>query len=90
MDTGHGGPAEESEDAGSEVPGAVTVDVEEIHPLPEVSAFNSHNPLLGHLTLFTVEMMYYSKEIQVLKCFFFCGSELCRRKRGVPVICIPF
>lgn len=34
---GPSGPTEESEEAGTEVPGAVTVEVEEIHPLPEVS-----------------------------------------------------
>uniref|UniRef100_A0A9J8CK52 Fer-1 like family member 4 n=1 Tax=Cyprinus carpio carpio TaxID=630221 RepID=A0A9J8CK52_CYPCA len=31
------GPAEESEDVGAEVPAAVTVEVEDVHPLPEVS-----------------------------------------------------
>ncbi|XP_030632044.1 LOW QUALITY PROTEIN: fer-1-like protein 4 [Chanos chanos] len=32
---GRSGPSEEPEDSSSEVPGAVTVEVEEIHPLPE-------------------------------------------------------
>lgn len=31
------GPAEESEDIAAEVPSAVTVDVEDVHPLPEVT-----------------------------------------------------
>ncbi len=31
------GPAEESEDVGAEVPAAITVEVEDVHPLPEVS-----------------------------------------------------
>lgn len=31
------GPAEESEDVGAEVPAAVKVEVEDVHPLPEVS-----------------------------------------------------
>lgn len=31
------GPGEESEDGGAEVPAAVTVEVEDVHPLPEVS-----------------------------------------------------
>lgn len=45
VELGHSGPSEDLEEAGSEVPGAVTVEVEEIHPLPPVSAYNSHNPL---------------------------------------------
>ncbi|XP_076124796.1 fer-1-like protein 4 [Alosa pseudoharengus] len=35
VEMGRSGPAEDLDDAGSEVPGSVTVDVEEIHPLPE-------------------------------------------------------
>lgn len=31
------GPGEESEDSGAEVPTTVTVEVEDVHPLPEVS-----------------------------------------------------
>lgn len=36
---GRSGPSEELEEAASEVPTAVTVEMQEIHPLPEVKMF---------------------------------------------------
>lgn len=40
------GNADESEEAGVEVPEAVTVGIEEIHPLPEVSAVTTNTIII--------------------------------------------
>ncbi|XP_031423274.1 fer-1-like protein 4 [Clupea harengus] len=56
VEMGHGGPAEELEEAGSEVPGAVTVEVDEIHPLPENFAGEKEEFLL-FASLFEVTMV---------------------------------
>ncbi|XP_017548337.1 fer-1-like protein 4 [Pygocentrus nattereri] len=53
---GHSGPAEEPEDSASEVPEAVTVEVEEIHPLPENFAGEKEEFLL-FASFFEVTMM---------------------------------
>ncbi|XP_045079897.1 fer-1-like protein 4 [Coregonus clupeaformis] len=53
---GPSGPAEESEEAGTEVPGAVTVEVEEIHPLPE-NFFGEKDEFLLFASLFEVTMI---------------------------------
>ncbi|KAL0978832.1 hypothetical protein UPYG_G00176280, partial [Umbra pygmaea] len=53
---GLSGPAEESEDAGTEVPESVTVDVEEIHPLPE-NFFGVKEEFLLFASLFEVTMI---------------------------------
>lgn len=42
---GRSGPAEESDEVASEVPAAVTVEVEEIHPLPEVKNVSAKTSL---------------------------------------------
>lgn len=42
---GRSGPSEEPDEATSEVPAAVTVEVEEIHPLPEVRNVSARNIL---------------------------------------------
>ncbi|XP_071016401.1 fer-1-like protein 4 [Oncorhynchus clarkii lewisi] len=53
---GPSGPTEESEEAGTEVPGAVTVEVEEIHPLPE-NFFGEKDEFLLFASLFEVTMI---------------------------------
>uniref|UniRef100_A0A8C8M032 C2 domain-containing protein n=1 Tax=Oncorhynchus tshawytscha TaxID=74940 RepID=A0A8C8M032_ONCTS len=53
---GPNGPTEESEEAGTEVPGAVTVEVEEIHPLPE-NFFGEKDEFLLFASLFEVTMI---------------------------------
>lgn len=48
-------PAEESEDVGAEVPAAVTVEVEEIHPLPEVCYYVClFNVIKLHIIIFSL------------------------------------
>uniref|UniRef100_A0A8C1D1S3 Fer-1 like family member 4 n=1 Tax=Cyprinus carpio carpio TaxID=630221 RepID=A0A8C1D1S3_CYPCA len=49
------GPAAESEDVGAEVPAAVTVEVEDVHPLPEVSDLKDEFLLFA--SLFEVTMI---------------------------------
>uniref|UniRef100_A0A8C7I1A3 Fer-1-like protein 4 n=1 Tax=Oncorhynchus kisutch TaxID=8019 RepID=A0A8C7I1A3_ONCKI len=53
---GPSGPTEESEEAGTEVPGAVTVEVEEIHPLPE-NFLGEKDEFLLFASLFEVTMI---------------------------------
>ncbi|KAJ8412157.1 hypothetical protein AAFF_G00144240 [Aldrovandia affinis] len=53
---GHSGPSEELEDSGSEVPGAVTVEVEEVHPLPE-NFLGQKEEFLLFASLFEVTMI---------------------------------
>ncbi|XP_035244550.1 fer-1-like protein 4 [Anguilla anguilla] len=53
---GQSGPKEETEDAGSEVPGAVTVEVEEVHPLPE-NFLGQKEEYLLFASLFEVTMI---------------------------------
>ncbi|XP_063071629.1 fer-1-like protein 4 [Engraulis encrasicolus] len=56
VEMGHSGPSEDLEEAGSEVPGAVTVEVEEIHPLPPNFAGEKEEFLL-FASLFEVTMI---------------------------------
>lgn len=51
---GRSGPSEESEGATTEVPAAVTVEVEEIHPLPEVKNVSVINALYLYTLLVTL------------------------------------
>lgn len=58
---GHGGTSEESEEATSEVPAAVTVEVEEIHPLPEVKHVFFHLNTLNLHTR-TLPLHFYERQ----------------------------
>lgn len=54
---GAGSTSDESEEAGPEVPEAVTVVVEETHPLPEVSIHTEVRPVQDSSTLFFLHLL---------------------------------